>query len=243
MEAEVVLSMLETCSFFRNSFRLLVINAVLLITGSLLATPALAAVPGDMDGDGLVTAGDLPLLLSALSDPDAYFASVGSVSEESFLEHADVNGDGKVDITDISTMSSSLLVSLSDEGMTGEETFIIDGQQLTLDQFKKVLAGLSNPSYLLDATTVTDALENDVATIERLLSSGNLSEAVSLMINVARVTSSSSQETTEPSESTTDPTQLSTDDPYQLSTNSQTGGGQQPDGHPGVGRCARRYGR
>ena len=69
-------------------------------TGVLSVT---ATVLGDFNRDGLVTTADIAAQMAALANMSGY-QSANGLSNQQFLEIADINGDGRIDNTDVQAL-------------------------------------------------------------------------------------------------------------------------------------------
>ena len=81
-------------------------------TSQLLTTGVLSVVgsnllPGDFNRDGHVNAADIPAMLSALADLNAY-KTTNSLSDPQLLTIGDINGDGNLNNTDIQALLTLL---------------------------------------------------------------------------------------------------------------------------------------
>ena len=80
------------------------------------ATQNSAIRVGDLNGDGHIDVSDIAVMMQALSDPDAYYASYAPPFG---LLSGDVNGDGKFNNLDIQALISLVANNTSSGGGSG----------------------------------------------------------------------------------------------------------------------------
>ena len=96
-------------------------------TGVLSVT---ATVLGDFNRDGLVTTADIAAQMAALANMSGY-QSANGLSNQQFLEIADINGDGRIDNTDVQALIN-LVANNEASGGSGLLTAVPEPAALTL---------------------------------------------------------------------------------------------------------------
>lgn len=70
--------------------------------------PVKPVIPGDVDGDGVLTVGDVTLLQRYLAEFTADGKPMFDVTDERVFAAADYNGDGSIDVMDVTAMQRGL---------------------------------------------------------------------------------------------------------------------------------------